>query len=214
MSNLEELENKIGFKIDKDILRLSLTHKSTSTNNNDKLEFLGDAILEFIISKYLFGKFKQSNAGDLSRIRAYIVSQDYLTSIAISINLDKYIILGKGETLTGGKDKPSILSSTLEALIAAIYVSNGIEDTETFIERIFNLENILFETNENYKGIFQSYSLKLFKVIPYYITELYNNHYQSKVFIDETFYGKGRGNSKKSAEINAAKDALTKLKLL
>ncbi len=214
MSNLEELENKIGFKIDKGILQLSLTHKSASTNNNDKLEFLGDAILEFIISKYLLSKFKQSNAGDLSRIRAYIVSKDYLTSIAININLNKYIVLGKGETLTGGKGKPSILSSTLEALIAAIYMSNGIDIAEAFITKTFNLENILFDTNENYKGIFQSYSLKLFKLLPSYITKLCNNHYQSEVFINENFYGKGKGSTKKSAEINAAKDALTKLKLL
>ncbi len=213
MNESEELENILGVKFDKkDILQLALTHKSYSSKNNDRLEFLGDTILNFTISNYLFDKFHNASSGDLSRLKGYIVSQDYLLIIAKKLELNKFILLGKGELLSDGNYKPSILSSALEAIIAAIYISNGFNEAKHFILNHFNLESIPFETDKNFKGKLQTITLKRYGVLPEYKTYRSGNKYISEVSVIEKFLSKGEGSSKKSAENSAAVKALKILK--
>src|SRR5687768_8885372 len=134
--NLERLQKRIGYTFgDRNVLLQSLTHKSfghehlqdkpIAQRDNERLEFLGDAILDVIVSDLLLENFPHANEGQLSKMRAAIVNEKTLAELARSIQLQESIRLGKGESQTGGQEKPSILSSTLEALIAAIYLDGG-----------------------------------------------------------------------------------------
>jgi len=126
MSDLNELESVLGVEFsNKNILRLALTHKSHSFPNNDRLEFLGDSILNFVVTNYLFDKYDNATSGDMSRLKSFLVSGEYLANIAKTLNLNSYILLGKGEKQSHGDLKPSILSSTLEAVIAAVYKTDS-----------------------------------------------------------------------------------------
>src|SRR5262249_38122668 len=135
-SGLERLQERLGYRFgDRAILLQSLTHtsygheflqeKSIALRDNERLEFLGDAILDGVVSDILLESFPNANEGQLSKMRASAVNEKTLAQVASSIQLAQCIRLGKGEALTGGNQKPSILSSTLEALIAAIYLDGG-----------------------------------------------------------------------------------------
>src|SRR6185437_8269691 len=134
--NVERLQQRLGYTFgDRAILLQSLTHtsygheflqeKSIALRDNERLEFLGDAILDVVVSDLLLETFPHANEGQLSKMRAAIVNEKTLAQLARSIHLHECIRMGKGETQTGGNEKPSILSSTLEAVIAAIYLDGG-----------------------------------------------------------------------------------------
>ena len=138
MSDITTLEKKIHYSFqDKENLQLALTHSSyanetRSAENNERLEFLGDAVLSIVVSDYLFQRFHMAE-GDLTRLRASLVCEKSLCGFAREIGLGEHLLLGKGEEITGGRDRASVLADAFEALIAAIYLDGGIEQAQSFI---------------------------------------------------------------------------------
>ncbi len=127
-NELEQLSKRIGYQFqDIDLLDRSLRHRSVGKENNERLEFLGDAILGFIIAVELYQRHPQAPEGDLSRMRASLVNRDMLASFAGDLNIGPYMRLGSGELRSGGQDRPSILADALEAIIGAIYLDAGME---------------------------------------------------------------------------------------
>lgn len=207
----------------------ALTHKSYlnefkdfPSNNNERLEFLGDAVLDLIISEYLTHEFPTFKEGELSKRRAMIVSEPFLARIALNLDLGAYIKLGRGEELTGGRKKNSLLANTLEAIIAALYLDGGLEPARSFILKAFDLSNaqsFLLETSMDYKTQLQELSQKGFDVLPNYklLKESGPEHckkFEVLLSIRGTQYGRGSGRSKKEAEQQAAKKALEHLKTI
>ncbi len=226
MHKLSSLENELNYTFkNKELLKTAITHSSYISSiglNNERLEFLGDAILNFIISEYLFKMFKNQDEGTLSRIKSYIASEDFLFILAKRINLGSYILLGKGELKTGGRDKKSILADTMEAILAAIFLDGGIKNTKKVIKNLFSKDiQQLIINNENlkdYKSKLQEYFLSLQKIIPKYKLEKeygpeHKKIFEISVWIKDTKIGFGVGPSKKEAEQIAAENALTNLKL-
>ena len=132
------LEEKLQYIFnDPQILSRALTHRSHSSENYERLEFLGDAVLDMVLSETLYNQFSELEEGRLSRIRAHLVNQKALATIARDIELDKHLILGKGERSTG-KNRDSILSDSLEALIGSVYIDGGFEEVRAMIQKLFN----------------------------------------------------------------------------
>lgn len=222
------LEEKIGYSFNnKQLFKQSLTHKSYSnessddkTQDNERLEFLGDAILQFIISDLLIKNYPFLNEGDLSKFRSVLVSEKGLHQIALQLTLGSYLSLGNGEELSGGREKPSILSDALEALIAAIYLDSkeqyGFEKINSIVYDFFYDQMIRSETTFvtiDYKSFLQEY-VQQFKLGPLnyeLLSETGPDHekeFTSLVSINQQPYQKGVGRSKKNSEQEAAKNTL------
>ena len=224
---LKAFQNEIGIIFNNiEILNQAFIHPSYTNEhnlqyhlNNQRLEFLGDSVLELVVSNFLFEKCIDFTEGEMTKIRALTVCEPSLAKAARALNLGKYLILGKGEENTGGRNKPSILADTFEALIGAIYVEKGLEVASTFILK--NLKNSLEkaingEWDTDYKTalqeILQKHSSK--KIVYKTVREEGPDH-------DKTFYvnliwngkvlGAGSGRSKKEAEQQAAKKAINLL---
>lgn len=225
MPALSDIQRKVGYQFrNEELLERALTHKSYANENrvtahNERLEFLGDAVLSLVISEYLMQTCQDSSEGDLSRLRAAVVSEPALASIAREIGLGKYLLLGRGENQTGGRDKDSLLANCLEALIASIYLDAGKAAIETFVIRFFKelIEKTCMSRSPlDYKTTVQELCQERLKQLPEYhiVAETGPNH--RKQFIVELVikgetYGRGAGKSKKEAEQRAAKDAIGKL---
>src|SRR5262249_48603241 len=140
------LEDRLGVSFQDQLLALSaLTHKSYCNEHrdevrghNERLEFLGDAVIGLLVNQRLMDRFPQATEGELSKMRAVIVTQDGLASVARSIDLGKVLLLGRGEEITGGRDKDSLLADALEAVIGALYLSQGLPAAAAFVEREFS----------------------------------------------------------------------------
>ena len=223
-SNIELFEQKINYEFkNKEYILEALTHSSYSNENknypfNERLEFLGDSVLSIVISDYLFKKETKLPEGELTKIRANIVCEESLSEVSKNIHLGKYMLLGKGEEATGGRERISILADALEAVIAAIYLDGGIKCAREFI--LTNMEKII---NDSIKGkIFRDYKTCLQEVLQSYgenniwyklIEEKgpdHNKRFVMEVGINDTVLGVGEGKSKKDAEQVAAKCALDK----
>ncbi len=207
-----------------DLLRRALTHKSYANENrvpahNERLEFLGDAVLNLVVSEYLMTACPDSNEGDLSRLRAAIVSEPALAAVARTIGLGGYLLLGKGEEQTGGRDKDSLLANCLEALIASIYLDAGKGTAETFVIRFFR--DVIQKTctgrvTLDYKTELQERCQERLKQLPEYrvVSETGPDHqkqFEVELWIRGRVAGRGIGRNKKEAEQRAAKEALEKL---
>jgi len=217
-----ELFQKIGFEIkDTNLLKQSLTHKSknikkTKIDSNERLEFLGDSILGFVISQYLFENFVFDSEGKLSKLKSVIVSELSLAYTARKLELGKYILVNENEESYNLSNRDSILSDAFEALIAAIYLSMGINFTRKFIldslsEIIENSPNLIALRDS--KTLLQEISQEKYKVSPKYeivSTEgmSHDMTFKVNVKINEKVFGIGTGKSKKAAQQNAAKNAL------
>ena len=223
-SNIELFEQKINYEFkNKEYILEALTHSSYSNENkkypfNERLEFLGDSVLSIVISDYLFKKETKLPEGELTKIRANIVCEESLSEVSKNIHLGKYMLLGKGEEATGGRERISILADALEAVIAAIYLDGGIKCAREFI--LTNMEKII---NDSIKGkIFRDYKTCLQEVLQsngenniwYKLIEEkgpdHNKRFVMEVGINDTVLGIGEGKSKKDAEQVAAKCALDK----
>lgn len=223
-SNIELFEQKINYEFkNKEYILEALTHSSYSNENknypfNERLEFLGDSVLSIVISDYLFKKETKLPEGELTKIRANIVCEESLSEVSKNIHLGKYMLLGKGEEATGGRERISILADALEAVIAAIYLDGGMECAREFI--LTNMEKII---NDSIKGkIFRDYKTCLQEVLQsngenniwYKLIEEkgpdHNKRFVMEVGINDTVLGVGEGKSKKDAEQVAAKCALDK----
>ncbi len=141
--NFQEVENIIGYKFSKPyLLTQALTHSSYANENylisNERFEFLGDIVLGFVISDYLYNIKPELNEAEMSKIRAFLISKKFLSILSRKIFLGKFILLGKGERLSGGENKESILADALEALIGAIYLDGGITHAKNFLLRVIS----------------------------------------------------------------------------
>lgn len=224
MKNISEfinfLEKNYNIKIkNSDLIQKALTHTSkeiiNSTYNFERLEFLGDSIINFLVSNILFKKFKNKNEGFLSKNKSKLISKESLSIFAKELKIDKYIMLGKGEELNGGREKSNILCDTFEALIAAIYLDSGLRSAKKLINKL--IKKYHFETFFDSKTQLQEMTQEIFKTLPKYelieeIGEEHNKIFKIAVFIKNKFYGIGVGKSKKEAEKDAAKNTILILK--
>ena len=222
---LEELEKKIGYTFqDKSKLKLAMTHSSYANEktggkqeNNERLEFLGDAVLELVSSQFLFKMYPKKPEGDLTRLRASIVCESTLALCAREISLGSFLLLGKGEDITGGRERPSVTSDALEALIGAIYLDGGFAAAENFIEKFvlkdIEKKQLFFDSKTNLQQIVQRDFPE--EELTYRIVKEsgpdHNKTFQVEVYIGEQMFGTGSGPSKKNAEQEAAYQALLKL---
>lgn len=221
MARLEEFESKIKYSFsNKELLKRALTHSSYANekhmerfSDNEKLEFLGDAVLEVVSSEYLYHTYENLSEGDLSKLRASLVCEPTLAFCTKEIDLAKYLYLGKGEDQTGGRERKSILSDALEAVIGAIFLDGGMDAAKKFIlsfiltdiehKRLFyDSKTTLQEVTQARFGSGVTYQL-LSESGPDHAKE-----FESQVMLGEQVLGKGKGNSKKAAEQEAAYQAL------
>ncbi|MFH1289032.1 MAG: ribonuclease III [bacterium] len=222
IEELEDFAKKLKIKVNNlHIFNQALVHSSyaheqkDSIECNEKLEFLGDAVLSLVTSEYLYQKFPKANEGSLSKLRARIVSEPVLSKNASQLVVGRYLLLGRGEEATGGRDRDSILANTFEAIIGAIYLDSGLGEAYKFI--IEHMENEMNTCNiVDYKSQLQEWTQVKLKKIPIYrvIDEIGPEHekiFDIELSIDNVIYGRGQGKSKKQAEQLAAQMALVKL---
>ncbi|MBN1573827.1 MAG: ribonuclease III [Deltaproteobacteria bacterium] len=217
---LKELEDMIKYTFrDKDLLRLSLTHssyvKGEDVFGNERLEFVGDAILDLVIAKALFELYPDRDEGWLTQVRSGLVDDQTLFAKAESLGLGEYIVLGKGEASQGGRTKPSILSGAYESLVGAIFLDGGYEACESFVKSEFQSVLIVDDDHDpkNAKSVLQEIVQKESGDLPKYevISEEGPDHKRKfvvAVYIDGVEKGRGEGRSKKEAEMAAASSAL------
>jgi ribonuclease-3 len=219
-----EVEKILGYNFyNKNLLLIALTHKSYTYYfkkeyilSNERLEFLGDAVLGLVISEILMEKYPEYKEGTLTKIKSRIVSEPILHKIAKELNLEKYILLGKSEFISNNHRKNSIIADAVESIIGAVYKDSGVDAARFFIKKHF-YKYIEKSNNENfltdYKSLLQEVVQKKYKIKPEYriIKEEgpeHNKMFYVKVSIYNKEYGEGIGKNKKEAEQNAAQNAL------
>jgi len=222
---LQELQEKIGYQFrDESLLKQALTHSSFANeqkinklNNYERLEFLGDAVLELVSSEFLFNENKDMPEGQLTRLRASMVCEPALAYCARDIDLGSYILLGKGEEATGGRNRDSITSDVMEAVIGAIFLDGGIENAKKYIYRfvLSDLENkILFLDSKTLlqEEIQKKNTAQLRYELVGEIGPDHDKQFHVEAYLDGRLIGSGLGRTKKAAEQQAAYEALIKLK--
>ena len=222
------LEKNLGYEFcDKLLLNNALTHKSYLRKsefhgNNERLEFLGDSVLGFTVAEYLYKNYKDLPEGELTKIRANVVCEECLYKVALKIGLGERIYLGKGEEHSDGRRRPSILSDALEAVFAAIYLDGGIDSAKKVILNLLKDEievNVKRRNIKDYKTVLQEFVQKGNAFAPTYeiIDEKGPDHdkiFTATVSLDGNVIGQGSGRTKKDAEKEAAKVALSKLGII
>ncbi|MEI6845585.1 MAG: ribonuclease III [Candidatus Firestonebacteria bacterium] len=221
-TDLEEFQNIIGYRFkDIDILATVFSHSSFVNENklhkkdsNERLEFLGDAVVGVITNAYLFEKYPEANEGFLTRVKSLAVSQPSLAEAARKCKLGGYLLLGKGEETSEGRAKESNLSNAFEALAGAIYLDGGLSGATKFMKE-FVLNDLVVDAREakDYKSELQEIIQKKHKKRPVYHIASEEGPEHKKIFIVRVAFGgkilgEGRGKSKKEAELAAAKEAL------
>ena len=224
MESFAQVEENIGYVFkNKQLLKTALTHTSYAYENkvesNEKLEFLGDAILEVIVSKFLFLNYNNLKEGEMTKVRASVVCENSLYQVAKKHNFSDFLFLGKSEIVNNGKNRPAILADSVEAIIAAIYLDGKLKDAENFV--ISNLkETIEVSTKhvgmKDYKTVLQEKLQVHGDVNIEYKTIGESGPDHKKVFtvelcVNGKVISNGKGSTKKSAEMNAAKEALSKI---
>ncbi|TYQ13323.1 UNVERIFIED_CONTAM: ribonuclease-3 [Acetivibrio alkalicellulosi] len=227
-NKIKKLESIIEYSFkDKNNIALALTHSSYANEyknqkliSNERLEFLGDTVLNMIISENIYSNYSHLSEGEMTKFRSNVICETSLARCAKKINIGEYLLLGKGEENTGGRNRISILSDAVEALIGAIYIDGGIENTKPFV-----LHQMGEMIDESIKGlIFMDYKTQLQEVLQkgndkkiiYEIIDEkgpdHNKVFVSQVKVDGIAAGTGKGRTKKEAEQMAAKSALETLK--
>ena len=213
------LAERLGVVIDPELLVLSLTHRSFAYEagglpTNERLEFLGDSVLGIVVTDRLYRDHPELPEGDLAKMRAASVSQRALARVARELGLGQYVLLGKGETTTGGADKDSILSDTLEALFGAIYIAHGIETSRDVILRLMDATLTAAATSGvalDWKTSLQEACAERGLGVPLYTAEGtgpdHARTFTATVSIDGVEHGTGTGRAKKYAEQEAAERA-------
>ncbi len=192
-------------------------HRVRLNVDNERLEFLGDAVLQLCVSVFLFEKFPSRPEGELTRMRAAIVCEPALSKYAVALQLGEYVLLGRGEELTGGRKRPSLLADLFEAMLGAIYLDLGIGEAGTFLRRhVFPLIDFDSLITIDYKSRLQEYVQQQSRNgLEYRILEergpAHDREFVTEVFSEENCLGRGTGRSKKEAEQNAASQALKQL---
>jgi len=224
---VEEFQKKFQMTFrDPSLIITALKHRSylnvsneDRTASNERLEFLGDAVLDLVVTHYLYIRFPKRTEGQLSKIKSILVSKAVLAEIAQNLSLGKMLLLNRGEEKTGGRHRQSILADTMEAIIGAIYLDRGLDEASQFIHRhlLSRFKSIMQrELYRNYKSILLEYAQSRGNKLPEYrvMKELGPDHdkeFVIAVFLNGKKVGEGVGKSKKTAEQEAAKMAVQKL---
>lgn len=225
MSKIKELQNGIGYEFKQEgLLRQALTHSSYANekhmkklSDNERLEFLGDAVLEIVSSEFLYKNYPDHPEGDLTKLRASMVCEPTLALCTRELNLGEYLFLGKGEDQTGGRKRKSILSDALEAVIGAIYLDGGFEQAKLFVQKFIlaDIEHkkLFYDSKTILQEVVQAQS----EDILHYelISEEGPDHdkqFKVQALIGAKVIGEGIGHTKKAAEQEAAYQALLLLK--
>ena len=223
--NFEKLEKSIGYTFkNKELLKKALTHTSYAyekhIESNEKLEFLGDSILEYVSSKYIYTNFEKLREGEMTKVRAEVVCEASLYNVAKRHNFSDFILIGKSEANSGGKNKPAILADSIEATIAAIYFDGGLDQAEKFI--IKNLKDSIEKSTKHvgmkdFKTVLQEKLQENGDVcIKYTVIKEEGPDHDKTFTVKVELNGKelaiGEGKTKKHAEMNAAEKALKNLK--
>ncbi len=221
---LNHLEEKIEYQFqNRSLLLTAVTHTSYANEHrkekavhNERLEFLGDAVLEVVSSEYLFHKYPKKQEGELSKIRASMVCEPSLAKCARDLDLPRYLRLGKGEELMGGREKDSITSDATEAVIGAIYLDGGFEAAKTFVMNYILLELSEEDLFKDAKTRLQELIQEQNKKVEYTILSEegpdHDKHFTAGVFVDGKRIGIGDGRTKKAAEQAAARGAIQSMK--
>jgi ribonuclease-3 len=227
-TKIEELNKKLGYTFKQPSLLMQAFRHASYVNeqadsileDNERLEFLGDAVLDLAISHLLMDLFKDAEEGQLSKFRAMVVDEAGLYQVALTLGLGDHLLLGKGEEQSRGREKPSILSNTTEALIGALYLDAGFKKTMAIIHKCFAplLESIgTREMVHDFKSLLQEYTQQTYKTLPKYRLAEESGPAHDKTFkvfltVNGQIVAEGKGKSKKEAEQEAAKEALFCLK--
>ncbi|MGN8844846.1 ribonuclease III [Niallia sp. HCP3S3_B10] len=224
---MKELQDKIGIHFtDEKLLKQAFTHSSYVNEHrrkphedNERLEFLGDAVLELTVSKFLFKKFPMMSEGELTKLRAAIVCEPSLVSFANELSFGNYVLLGKGEEMTGGRTRPALLADVFEAFVGALYLDQGLDSVVEFLEEVIfpKINNGAFSHVMDFKSQLQEYVQRdAVGTIEYKILlekgPAHNREFISQVFLNNRELGTGMGRSKKEAEQQAAQKSLLMLK--
>jgi len=226
MKNLLDLEHKLNYYFNnRNLLKTALLHKSLGNEkkeyknqNNERLELLGDAVLDLIVAEYLYRNYKNASEGTIAKLKAMIVSEPILAKISRQIGLGKFLMLSKGEILSGGRNRESILADAFEAVLGAVYMDSNLEDARSFA--LGHIEQYITHIEEDedildFKSILQEYVQKNFKTVPTYelISEKGPDH--MKEFEIQVVVGKYKekaiAKNKKKAEQLSAKALCVKL---
>ncbi len=223
---IKELESRMGYKIRNKILFIqALVHRSyleesgEFTISNERLEFLGDAVLSLVVAEYLYSHFPEKDEGFLTKVRAKVVNRTALAGAAESLNLSSFIIIGKNLSLSFKDGAKTVLSDALEAIVGAVYLDSGLEETTKFINRMLIKpvsKDDDFLLDENFKSQLLEYAQSKRMDNPAYLVidevgPQHNRVFTVKVLIGKDEYGIGQGKNKKSAEQDAAKAAMIKI---
>jgi len=220
MHDLTKLQKTLDYTFnDISLLKVALTHKSHSRRHNERFEFVGDSILDYVIAMNLFNKYPRFTEGHLAKARAALVNQETLFEIAIKIGLEQYMLLGKGEEKSGGRKRPSILADCLEAVFAAVAFDSSYIQVTRVIERLYaqyldNAKNLLYK---DYKSILQEYLQGRKMNLPSYELHRTEGPHHSMIFHVECIIPEleikvtACGQNKKEASHVAAQKALAKI---
>ncbi|MDX8430264.1 MAG: ribonuclease III [Candidatus Algichlamydia australiensis] len=223
---LPEIEARLKISLhDKALLRLAFVHRSFANEyrregmeHNERLEFLGDAVLELIVSSLLYQLFPDVREGELSQLRAKLVDATACQGYLRALGIDEFLLLGKGEQLNIGRGRTTLYSDLFEAIIGAIYLDSGLEGARNFFTTHFlaDVELIREKPEENFKAILQDHTQRLHQIQPDYelLSEKGPEHekeFEIEVKVEGEVLGRGVGNSKKIAQQMAAKEACEKL---
>ncbi len=227
MQNIEGLQKLLKYRFHKvSLLKMALVHRSYGHENNlkdnQRLEFLGDAVLDLVIAELIYRKFPKQQEGFLSKYRSSLVNQKSLAALARDFNLGFYLLLSGGKRQQESRDQDSLLSDLLEALIGAIFLDGGYEEAKKLIRRWFYpliVDKDLGDVHTNYKGCLQELSQCLLGVVPKYKIVVESGEEHQKIFVAQVSTGQkykaqGHGVNKKEAQKNAAHKLWTKLKSL
>jgi ribonuclease-3 len=219
-----ELEERLGLRFkDPELLHLALTHRSYAyehdvAETNERMEFLGDAILNLCVTDLLYARFPTYLEGDLAKLRASLVSEPALAMVAGELNLGESIRLGRGESQSGGREKPSIKADALEAVLGAVYLDGGITSIRKLVKRLFGSRieaAVGKEIPKDAKTRLQEIVTRAHGILPRYrVTGSGPDHakqFRAEVYVNDEFFGAGDGRSKKEAEQAAAAEALVVL---
>ncbi len=224
--SLRELQERLGVTFKNiDLLETALTHRSYLNENrsrkehNERLEYLGDAVLEFLVSKFLYEHYPTEPEGQLTSFRSATVKTETLAQAAMELEFGKEIHMSKGEERTGGRNKEYILANTFEAVIGAMYLDQGVEVCDEFLHRVLfsKIEGIVKNRLDvDPKTKFQEIAQDVHKLTPSYqlVSEIgpdHNKVFTMAVYVGDKLYGKGEGSSKQKAEESAAQQAMKKI---
>ena len=223
-AGLKALDRALGVRFrDAAMREAALTHRSYAFEhdlpvNNERLEFLGDAVLGLVVTDMAYREFPELPEGELAKLRAAIVNMSALADVARDLDLGQFLLLGKGEEMSGGRDKPSILADALEAILGAVHLDRGLDTARKLIERLFRPRMVAYvrgEGERDYKTILQELASSELRALPEYrIAERGPDHekeFSATVYLAGQSWGSGTGRSKKEAEQQAAHEAYLRL---